>query len=381
MSGLENWFAVFRAGTHTAQNGKTVTFTDADLDEIVARYSPVNPSPCVITHDELFSPFAYAKVDAVKNDGGVLMAKCDAKSIEPQFAELVKNGRLFNRSVQLLPAKTGGWRLGHVAFLGAEPPAVEGLAPIEMSTAGMVFSAEDAWEKVDAAHAAAAIWAVLKKLADKIFGADADDNPVSEYQLNAVQQRLGAARREAETQPDGGKTMSEFTQEQLDAAVKAAVDQATAAADKKFAAERAEFSAERKKTRGDAIAARVEKLVDSGQITPAQRAGLVEFALAIGDAEAIEFTRPAAEGGKPSTEKTSAEEFFFNLLGSLPVQIELGKKVGDQPVGDGGAVDLNNPNSIIAGARQFQKSQAELGVTVTSAAAIRHVTDAATNNA
>ena len=129
MSGLSDWFTVFCAGTHTDSKRRTATFTREDLDGIVDAYDPEQPSPCVITHQELYSPFGYAQVEALRRDGDMLQARCAADSIEPQFASLVEDGRLQNRSVQLLPQADGGYRLGHVAFLGAEPPAVEGLAP------------------------------------------------------------------------------------------------------------------------------------------------------------------------------------------------------------------------------------------------------------
>lgn len=52
-----------------------------------------------------------------------LEGRCAADTLDSQFSNLVESGRLRNRSIQLKQDAEGKWRLGHVAFLGAEPPA------------------------------------------------------------------------------------------------------------------------------------------------------------------------------------------------------------------------------------------------------------------
>ena len=58
---LTDWFSIFRSGEHTSSSGEKRTFSGDDLDRIIARYEGQTPSPCVITHEELYSPFAYAQ--------------------------------------------------------------------------------------------------------------------------------------------------------------------------------------------------------------------------------------------------------------------------------------------------------------------------------
>ena len=171
MTSLSDWFAVFRAGTHTDSRGRTSTFSGEDLDGIVAAYDSASPSPCVVTHEELYSLFAYAKVGEIQRNSDMLKARCDADSIEPLFAKLVEDGRLHNRSLQIVPHADGSYRRGHVAFLGAEPPAVEGLAPISFSAAGMKFTAEEAWEDYRDASSIARIMGILRQLAVRRPGA------------------------------------------------------------------------------------------------------------------------------------------------------------------------------------------------------------------
>ena len=201
MSRLAEWFAIFRAGTHTDRNGRSATFSATDLDGIVEGYE-AGSSSCVITHDELYSPFGFGRVAELKRDGDVLYARCDADSIEPQFAGLVEAGRLHNRSCQLVPLDAGGYRLGHVAFLGAEPPAVDGLPPIQMAATVLTFGSDDAWDKVWEADNRASLWEALRRLARRLLSAEEADELVPEWQANSAREDVGAAR---EARTTGGR--------------------------------------------------------------------------------------------------------------------------------------------------------------------------------
>lgn len=373
MSGLENWFPIFRSGTHTDSSGRTSTFTDADLDGIVERYdSASSPAPCVITHDELYSPFAYGQIGEIKNADGVLQAKCKPGSVEPQFERLVADGNLYNRSVQLLPERdSGGYRLGHVAFLGAEPPAVQGMEPIQMSAAGRCFTSDEAWDKVREAHRFADLLAALKKVCDKLFGADSGDNPVREWDLEAAQQAIGEARANAKQQQPEGTTMN-YTQAQLDEQVKAAEAkakaEAKAEAQKALDAERAEFAAQRAASRRAAIAKRIDGLVSAGRVLPAEVPELTEFAAAQPEG-ALEFSRP----GDDTPSKTEPLEYLFGLLEARPVQIALGQATGAQSSARADGVDTQSVQSIRAAARQYMREQADAGIEISYPAAVKRV--------
>ena len=55
------WINVFRAGTHTDSTGRVVTFTQADLDQIVANHD-LGAAPAVIGHPKHNDP-AYVWVN------------------------------------------------------------------------------------------------------------------------------------------------------------------------------------------------------------------------------------------------------------------------------------------------------------------------------
>ncbi|MDY6989228.1 MAG: hypothetical protein SWQ30_14350 [Thermodesulfobacteriota bacterium] len=118
------WIEVFKTGTHTASNGKTMTVSEADLDRIANQYNPKHhEAPVVIGHPKEADP-AYGWVERLKRSGSTLLAKL--KDLVPEFVELVKKGLYKKRSISLFPDLT----LKHVGFLGATPPAVKGLADV-----------------------------------------------------------------------------------------------------------------------------------------------------------------------------------------------------------------------------------------------------------
>lgn len=358
MTRLADWFAVFRAGTHTDSQGRTATFTAADLDAIVEGYAP-GEANCVITHEELYSPFSYGAVAEIKRDGDVLWARCDETSIEPQFAELVAAGRLHNRSVQLVPLDDGGFRLGHVAFLGAEPPAVSGLAPIQMAVAARTFAAEDAWDKVMEADNRAGLWEALRRLARRLLSAEEADELVPEWQANTAREDVGAARANARQEDTmSGNAPQTYSAADVEAARRAGADEARAAADR--AVQRAQAKTE--------LSARVERLVEAGRLTPAQSAGLVELGLALDAGVSLEFE------GNGRTTKVAPREHLFALLEAMPVQVNTGGAIAGAGTDPGAGPDLSSAAAIRVAALEYQATARTAGRRVTDVEAVQHVT-------
>lgn len=117
----DEWIEVFRAGTHTAMNGTTKTWTLEDLDHAVAAYDPAqHEAPLVVGHPKDNDP-AYGWVEAAKREGDRLLVK--SKQVDPAFQEMVKAGRFKKRSISFYADGT----IRHIGFLGAQPPAVKGL--------------------------------------------------------------------------------------------------------------------------------------------------------------------------------------------------------------------------------------------------------------
>ena len=116
------WFDIFKIGNHTDSKGTTSEFTNADLESVVSNFS-AKKAPLVIGHPKVDCP-AWGWTSALKIVDGVLFAK--AEDVSAEFAAAVQDKRYPNRSVRLNKTDNG-YELGHIGFLGGQPPAVEGL--------------------------------------------------------------------------------------------------------------------------------------------------------------------------------------------------------------------------------------------------------------
>lgn len=128
---------IFKTGTHTDSHGKELTFSEADLAAAVKAYDPnLHQAPIVVGHPKTDNP-AYGWVQALNGDGGNLFAT--PEQVNPEFSEQVANGAYKKVSASFYPPNSpanpvkGTYYLRHVGFLGAEPPAIKGLQPIEFS--------------------------------------------------------------------------------------------------------------------------------------------------------------------------------------------------------------------------------------------------------
>lgn len=309
MPGLTDFFPIFRAGRQTDSSGRAHEISTGDLDAIISQYEAApDRAQCVITHEEMYSPFGYGAIAELRRSGDLLEARCDAETIEPQFAALVEAGRLENRSVRLIPSADGGMRLGHVAFLGAEPPAVEGLAPIRFAAgAALDFgsASEKAWADVREAGRWADLFAMLRRAFARIAPKEDIDDLIPGWEARDADRKVGAAeeraRQTARNQGGDEMTQAEFAAEQ-DAVEKEKSDLAQARA--ALESERAEFALAGHRRR-------VEVLIDTGKIVPAQARGLAEFAARLDAAAGGEIEFAAADG---AATKGAASEILFGIL-------------------------------------------------------------------
>ena len=200
------WIEVFKTGTWTDSAGNTRTWKEEDLDKIAASYNPAeHEAPVVIGHPKDNAP-AYGWVEALKREGNVLKAKL--KQLVPEFVEMVKKGMFKKRSISLYP----DLKLRHIGFLGAQPPAVKGLADVqfgegEASEIETEFAAPTTPQKTPVNQNQGSIMDPLKEFQEKLSALEAK---LAEYQealkkkdadLEATRQKiqqLEAAKRRME---------------------------------------------------------------------------------------------------------------------------------------------------------------------------------------
>ncbi len=366
--GLTDWVPVFRAGPQVDSQGRSHTWTTADLDSIVANHDPDHPVPHVITHQELYSPFAYGRSAEVKREGDLLYVR--SKDIAPEFEKLVQDGRLYERSVRILPASGGGYKLGHIAWLGAEPPAVEGLAPVEFSKGGEVMDFSLDWRSP---RLMARMLRRMREFLIEKFSAEDADRVMPEWELSELDDAASEAEREAlddapsfsKQNPQEDDTMP-VSNEELERIQR----EAREAAQAEFAAQREqlqkELDQERATARRTEYQSSVNAAIDAGRLTPAQAEGAVDFMAAIDRGEAASFDFSVGEVKK----STTPSAWFRDFMAALPVQVDMGRHDDDAA----GPLNTEDAGAIANAALEYQAAKAQQGITVRMSDAVAHVT-------
>ncbi|MDD5479655.1 hypothetical protein [Rhodoferax sp.] len=143
---------IFKPGRHVDDTGTAHAFSPADVAGMASSYDPaLREAPLCIGHPKDNLP-AYGLVQslAVNAAGNLAM---NTHAVEPQFAELVQAKRYAKRSASFYPPghpnnpKPGAWYLRHVAFLGAQQPAIAGLRDIAFSAADAAGSVNFAFDE------------------------------------------------------------------------------------------------------------------------------------------------------------------------------------------------------------------------------------------
>lgn len=265
---------IFRAGTRTDNNGRTITITPEQVAAIASHYSPSkHEAPIVVGHPSLNAP-AYGWVDKLTAENGALLA--DFAQVDDDFAELVRKGRYKKVSASFYPPnhpsnpQPENWYLRHVGFLGAHPPAVKGLAAIDFADDedGVVSFGESDW----------LLSRMLRNLREWLIGKDGletADRVLPDWQIEAV---APPPAPEPEAMPnnfseprDKDDTMT--PEQQLEAERKAR-EQAEAEA-KQAREELAKLQAEQEKSLREAAhqqnADFAEGLIEAGSLKPADK--------------------------------------------------------------------------------------------------------------
>lgn len=326
LAALPDGIEIFRAGRHTDDEGGIHEFSEADIAGMVASYDPkLREAPLTVGHPASNLP-AYGWVSALKRNADGRLAM-DTRAVEPQFAEMVRDQRFPKRSSSFYPPshpnnpKPGGWYLRHVAFLGAQPPAIAGLKDIQFAEA------------------------------DNAGAVNFSEAPTT-------------------TQPTQKDTMDKELQAQLDAANKATADANTAreVAEKATQAANAQLASFAEAAKVQRTAGHVsfaEGEVKAGRLLPKDQGAAVAVLDLLAEAQPVQFS----EGD--TTKKVTPVEWLKGLISSAKPVISFGEHApgaGHQP-GAGsakGKTDAEIDTAAKAYARQNKVSYAEGLSAVTS---------------
>lgn len=315
---LPDGIEVFRAGTRTSDDGTVYTITPSDLAASAAAYSAaVHEAPLTVGHPKDNLP-AYGWVSGLQLDGDVL--KTCHRAVEPAFAEMVAAERFKKRSASFYhprdPAnpKPGVWYLRHVAWLGAQPPAVKGLKDVQ-------FSAGDAGGVVSFSEPITATTHQLEPT---------DMSKELEEQLAKAKKETEAAQAAA-------------------AAAHAAADEAN----KKAAAAQAQAASFAEKARADRKAGFVsfaDAQVKAGTLLPKDKDMAVATLEALADSKPVEF----AEGD--TTRKVSPAQWLQDLIAGAKPQVSFGEFAGGRAPDAAGAAKGKTDAEIHQAAQAWMAS-------------------------
>lgn len=166
MSTFQNqWIEIFRAGDYGAKGN----WPPEKLALAVANFKTgVWKPPAVLGHPQEDSP-AHGWVEDLRLHRDVLEAKFEKAT--PQFEALVRDGRFPNRSTAFyLDPEGKGPVVRHVGFLGAVPPEVKGLAPIQFSGGEFVAIEFNEEDDVDPKDIASAVDTSVRNFFKRLFG-------------------------------------------------------------------------------------------------------------------------------------------------------------------------------------------------------------------
>lgn len=126
---MSEWCEIFKTGRHKDSKGNEKEWTKDDLEKIKYNFENVNPDvPICVGHPATNAP-AYGWWDKLKIEGDKLLVKF--KQVQPEFMEACNKGLFKTRSISL----TSDLVPRHLAFLGAQAPAIKGMEQFQFEEA------------------------------------------------------------------------------------------------------------------------------------------------------------------------------------------------------------------------------------------------------
>jgi hypothetical protein len=375
----------FRAGRHVDSAGRAREWTAADLQELADTYDPkLSEAPVCIGHPKGSAP-AFGWIGQVSTDGRTLQAT--PSTLQPEFQDWLQR-RLFRKvSVSMYGREhpsnpvPGKLYLRHVGFLGAQPPAVKGLADYAFG------DSDDDQHVIELGDwslgVMASMFRGLREWLIAQFGADAADKALPGWSIDTLAAEAAREPERAATalpsysepsSPTAGDPSMTTT-----AAAAAAQQQQTA----EFAEREARLAEERRAL--DARAAELDArdataraaemtefadtLVKQGRLLPKDKPRVVAVLGSMLQGAEIEFAE--GDGGQV---KKPALQALRELLAGMPVVVDFSERAAGGGPND---VDLDDrdANAIAASALEFQDAEAKAGRVIGIDVAVQHVMD------
>ena len=370
---------IFKPGKHTSAGGTSLEFQESDLQAAVNAYDPaIHEAPIVVGHPKDNGP-AYGWVGALEYDDKGVHAL--PRQVQEDFQEQVQAGRYKKVSASFyLPdapgnPAPGSLYLRHVGFLGAAPPAIKGLEPVQFSDTeeGVVEFNEIANTVMGETLSRLREWIIDK------FSRDEADNVIPKSAIEELELATKIEQQERREQEEGSETpetaFSEGTtdhpneendmptlQEELDAArtriqeLENQINGAGNGGDSNDFSERERQLQERERAiQKQELQGQIKRVADEGRIMPGDVEPLAEFAAHLeADSErAVQFSEQA--------QAQAPREFFLAWLAKQPKRVDFAEHSADseEPSQD------DTPSAVADRIIAYREAKAEQGVTVT----------------
>ncbi|MDP3324234.1 MAG: peptidase [Hydrogenophaga sp.] len=317
---------IFKAGRQTAMSGATIDFTEADLAATAAAYDPAkHEAPIVVGHPATDDP-AYGWVRGLTAQGADLFA--EPHEVNPAFAEQVQAKAYKKVSASFYSPQhpsnptPGVYALRHVGFLGAQPPAVKGLKPIDYADAAdcieieLDFSEESAAGQTEWKFPAAAAATTPQPTTTTETPEPSSLPPESE----AAKSGTGVSPEGSATPPPETTTV---TPEE-----KAALEAQNAQLQADLAVAQTALQAQATAANTAAHTAFAEALIAEARVAPADKALLIATLDHLEPPVLAGAQAPqVVEFGEGDTKKPMAEA-LKDWLKALPKRVEFGEQAG-----------------------------------------------------
>lgn len=366
---------IFRPGRHTSMQGATIDFGEGDLIATAKAYDPTrHEAPLVIGHPRADAP-AWGWVGGLTADEGGLFAT--PRQLDPAFAEMVRAGRFKKVSASFYTPDSphnpvpGVYYLRHVGFLGAQPPAVKGLAPVPVNFAE--GDTEEGCVSFDFAESPgllrwlADLFRGLREYVVEKDGTEMADRAIPSYAVSGLQEMAAASAAQAAEIPAFAENLTppkEKSMQKQETSPAGNIDFAeTKARADELEHKVAYLTGIARKERASRV---VDKALADGRLTPAQSVGLADFMAGLDEEGTFDF---AEDGGK--TTSMSPAAFMAAFLERLPKQVDFSEAA---PGGEE-APDTSS-NDIAQRALAYCEEMRTKGVTVSVTDAVAHVASA-----
>lgn len=354
---------IFRAGRHTAMQGQTLSFGEADLAASAAAYDPAkHEAPIVVGHPAADAP-AFGWVQSLAAVAGDLTAM--PRQVDPAFAEAVANGRYKKVSASFYSPDSphnpvpGVYYLRHVGFLGAQPPAVKGLSPVQFADDGDCVSFE--FSEPDVANILRRMAGLFRGLRDYLVdkeGLEKADDIIPSWAMDWLQEDAAVAESKTADVPAFQEISMDNDKKSTNILAAQSINDDSRVAE--LERQLASFAEESRRTKAQAV---IDRAIGDGRLTPGMAVGLVDFMSRLDADTAVSF----GEGDGATTATPNA--FMIAFLSRLPQQVSFGEISKADP----DTIDGLTPQVLAQKALCYQEEMRGKGFTITTTDAVAAV--------